>query len=428
MSGGGSAKQQVADYRLSLHFGICHGPVDALTALYYDEKAFWEGDEAANIKLPIALPNFLGGRTKEGGLVGEVRLMMGADTQVIEPYVAEKLGGTPENIPSFRGITSLFFSNAAIGFLWGSNSPYIRNLWAKVRRSPKGLDPTQAMIGPNANPAHIIYECLTNTAWGMGAAPSDIDLGSFNRCSKTLLDEGFGLSMIWTAQASIESFVNEVLNHIDGSISVHPRNGRLHLKLVRNDYSVATLPVLDPDNCVVSNFQRKGWGETVNEINVTWTNPQNEQEETVTWHALDNIANQGNIVSETRNYYGVRDGTLAMRLAMRDCAAASYPMATCDVEVDRTAWDWVPGDVVKLNWPELNIFGLVMRVGPIDYGRPGEMRVRVNLVEDVFHLPATAEAPPETGWEDPIVEPAPSQSRVEMAPTFLIARELGAVA
>jgi hypothetical protein len=430
MSGGGSsAKQQVADYRLSMHYGVCHGPVDALTGLFYDEKNFWTGEIKAPEILPINLPNFMGGPTKEGGLQGFVYVMHGAPDQVIDWSLAQKLGGTADTVPSFRGITSLFFTGGVgVGFYWGANSPYIRNLWVRVRRSPKGLDPDRAMIGANANPAHIIFECLTNTDWGMGSGTSAIDVDSFNRCAKTLADEGFGLSMIWTAQSSIESFVNEVLEHVDGSMSIHPRTGLLTMRLIRNDYQVDTLPEITPDNAVLSNFQRKGWGETINEINVTWTNPENEQEETITCHDLANIEMQGNIVSETRNYYGVRDAGLAMRLAQRDCAAAAYPMATCDVEVDRTAWNWAPGDVVRLTWPEYQISGLVMRVGTIDYGRPGEPRIRINLIEDIFYLPSTSIEPPSTGWDDPRVEPEPSQARVEMAPAFLIARELGAVA
>src|SRR5690606_12901100 len=95
------------------------------------------------------------------------------------------------------------------------------------------------------------------------------------------------------------------------------------------------------------NFRRKLWGETTNEIVVTWTNPASEDEETITYQSLGNIAMQGEVVSEGRNYYGIRNVELANTVAARDIVSASYPLAMATVEVDRRQWDILPGDCVK---------------------------------------------------------------------------------
>jgi hypothetical protein len=277
------------------------------------------------------------------------------------------------------------------------------------------------------NPAHIIYECLTDTNWGMGAAASSLDLDSFEAAAITLHDERFGLTMIWSQQTEIESFVGEVLDHIEAQLFLHPRTGLLTLKLIRGDYTNAGLPIVSPANAVLSNFQRKGWGETINEIIASYTDHESGKAETVGAHDLASISIQG-LVSDTRNYYGVRRRALAARLANRDLRVAAAPLATCDAELDRTQWDLVPGDVVKLNWPEYGIEQIVMRVGPVDYGAPGGSKIKVSLAEDVFGLDAgDFTDPPDSEWEDPAEDPsAIDHHQVLSLPYWTVVQVLGA--
>jgi hypothetical protein len=157
--------------------------------------------------------------------------------------------------------------------------------------------------------AHIIYDgALTEHRLGHGHGLTDIliDVDSFEDAGVVLYNEPLGLSMIWTRQSSIQDFIQEVLDHIQAALFVDPQTGLLTLKLIRGDYDVGTLPTIDPSNATLTNFGRKLWGEIVNEISVTWTNPDNEQDETVTVHDLASITTQGGIISDSRNYYGVR--------------------------------------------------------------------------------------------------------------------------
>ncbi len=282
--------------------------------------------------------------------------------------------------------------------------------------------------GPDANPAHIIYECLTDTDFGMGAPSTLIDVPSFEAAAQTLYDERLGLSLTWSRQTEIESFVQEILDHIEATLFINPRTGLFTLKLIRGDYDEGSLRILSPDNATLSKFQRKLWGDTINEIVVTYTNPSNENEETVTVHDIANIAMQGGIVSTARNYYGVRTAALATTLAYRDLRVAGAALASCDVEVDRSAWDLLPGDVVKVDWPEHGFTDLVMRVGPVNYGKPGDGKIKANLVEDVFALPtAVFEEPGGGEWEDPDTEPtAIDFVHVFTLPYFFAETALGA--
>lgn len=442
--GKGGAKAEVVDYYMSIHFGVCMGAVDKIKRIFVGEKEAWSGAVTTMTSENIYQPELFGGAKKEGGVGGTVHFLPGEGAQVLPDALAQRLGRIDGNdCPGFRGVTSLFFTGrddmadadplttestlysrfvGRPGFWWTSNQPYLQGVWVEVERAAVGLSVELAMIGPDTNPAHIIYECLTSSQFGMGAPPTIIDVDSFDAAAQTLFDEEFGLSMIWTRQSSVESFIGEVIDHIEGALFVNPRTGLLTLKLIRGDYDPATLPVLTPDNAKLSSFQMKGWGEIINEVIVSWTNPESEQEETVTAQDLGAIAAQGDIVSETHNYYGIRNATLAMKVAARDLRTSSAPLHTVSAVVDRTAWDLVPGDVVKLTWPEYGVEDLIMRVGPVDYGNVGDPAVKLSLVEDVFGLEAVETGiPPDTAWEDPSATPdAMTHARVITLPAWMV--------
>lgn len=425
-----TSKGTVTEYRLSMHFGVCHGPVDAITRLTIGEKIAWSGSIYEG-QLNFGDRNLFGGVEKEGGIEGAVIVLSGKDTQVLPEFLANKLGGTATTVPGFRGLLSVFFreydGQSRKGFYWSANSPYLKSPSFRVRRSPKGFYPERSMIGDDANPSHIIYECLTNNVWGMGGSTDQLDVNSFVAAADTLYNENFGMSLMWTGQTTIESFAQEILDHIEATFFLHPRTGLFTLKLIRQDFDPATLYEINESNSELLNFQRKGWGETTNEINASWTNPENEQEENVTVHSLGNIAAQGSIVSDGRNYYGVRNAQLALRMATRDLNAASYPIASVDVAVDRSAWSRVPGEVVAVTWPEHGLFRLPMRVGPIDYGRPKSPRIKINLVEDVFAIPATSYVDtPGSQWTDPTNPPTPLAYYTFLnAPYYMLSRIVG---
>lgn len=463
----GKPQVPVTDYTMSVHAGICCGPIDALLAIYTGEKKAWEGEVTTEDDIIIDNRQLYGGPEKEGGVQGIARFLPGGPAQVLPDSIAARFGLTGATMPGFRGVSSIFFHGdigaeelkaegrlaayAAIakvagfnfgkaasmikalnlhpapngvkgkpGFYWQSNNPNIKTIWAKVRRRAVGLTDSLALIadssveGSNsdtvvnldANPAHIIYEALTNTDWGMGAASTQINVSSFEAAALTLYNEQFGLSMLWTQSSTVEDFVSEVLDHIQATIYVNPRDGLITIKLLRADYDVATIPEFTPDNCVIAKLARKGEGELINEISVTWTNPANEEDETVTVQNLAGITASGAVISDGRNYYGIRNVNLAMQVGTRDLRAASAPLAKTEMLTSRKGWALVPGEVFKATYPEHGLDGTVFRVGNIKYGKPGDVNITVTISEDVFGLnPGSYVVPNSTAWRDPSRNP-----------------------
>lgn len=251
---------------------------------------------------------------------------------------------------------------------------------------------------PAANPAHMIYEALTDRSWGMGAHASAIDDAAFREAADIFFNEGFGLSMIWVQQQTIQSFVQEVLDHVEANLYVDPATGKFVLKAIRDDYDPNTLEVFNETNCEIRNFQRRSPTEITNEINLTWTNPDTEEEEVITQQDLGGIVvNNGEIISDNRNYYGIRNRFLAATVLARDLSAVTAPLATAEILVNRSAWSYAPGSTLKLSSQEHDAEELIMRVAKINYGKPGDSGIVASLTQDIFSFARPQVViPPET--------------------------------
>jgi hypothetical protein len=168
----------------------------------------------------------------EGGIVGAVDLVMGNAADGQNDYLAAKLGA---NVPAFRGVVSLVLRQPQLSAMNPYIKPWSAELTRIIRRSdgsPQWYSDKAAIAG-DMNPAHIIYECLTDRTWGRGYSSAEIDDVSFRAAADTLYAENFGLSILWDQQQDIEAFIERILQHIDGSIYVSPRTGLFTLKLIR---------------------------------------------------------------------------------------------------------------------------------------------------------------------------------------------------
>jgi hypothetical protein len=414
------------EYYISMHFGWCHGPIDQLMQVYFQEKAALDaGQEMSGPgSLKIKKTDLFGGFEREGGIIGTIDWRPGTMDQMQSDEMAQRYGYAKENMPGYRGLANLAFhgdSNSdQDGGSVGTNNPQVPSMWARLRRSSKTLGVNTAIIPSpdgvwyNSNPATMLHEILFDGQWGMGADNDDIEIPSFTGSAQTLFDEKFGMSLAWTKQTTIEALCQEILDHINGMMFFNPYTAKMNLKLIRNDYDRATLPSMGPDNAVLKSFQRKLWGETVNEIIVTWTDPTDgtEADTTITYQDPGNIAMQGTVSSETRNYYGIRDETLAANTCMRDLQSSSAPLATISLECLRTNWKHLdgtpimPGDCIKFVWPEYGIVQTILRVLEIDWGTVDSSKLTVNLIEDIFSFDLAQFAlPGGPVWTDPAADP-----------------------
>lgn len=451
MSGGGSSSQILGyKYFMDLHMGISRGPIDMLKEIEVGGKKAWpiaytyqtgggvvnEYDAVGGIvsssyvtetyatdpaPAPIAVstagvliraPELFGGEKKEGGIEGELDVMMGEITQGVNSRLSAMLGGSL--VSAFRGVVTLFYTG-----LIASMNPYPKVWRFRVCRALAGWDgavfhSTAAVIpltatypdvagGPPVvhdiyamNPAHIIYECYTNRDWGRGFPSSVLDAASFTAVANTLVSEGFGLCLKWSRADTVDAFVQIVLDHIGGAIYPARGTGLLTLKLIRGDYSIGPLPQFTTENGILSiedddSAMSQGM---VNEIIVKYVNPIDGKDGQIRVQNLGSMQSVGAVNSKTVEYPGLPTGSLAARIGQRDLRVHSTNLRRLKLTMNRKGYDLVPGGVMRISNPARGIGDMVLRIGKIT--DQTDSTLVIQAVQDVFSLSATSYVTPQT--------------------------------
>lgn len=445
---GGSSSQTIGyRYFMGLHMAICHGPVNSINAVYVGKRLLGEGEGTSGITTPITSNatvlindvNLFGGDQKEGGIYGNLDIELGGSSQGANAYLTSQFGS---GTPAFRGVTCVVFRGAPIdiGSVFNLTSfanpegggyitamtPYPKAWAFEVTDIPGGsLNPTKQNINNgSANGAHIIYESLTDPDWGLGYSDADIDLDSFSAAADTLFDEGFGLSLIYSQQSTMEEFIRHVLTHINAVLYPDRQSGKFKLVLIRDDFGDgAGLPVFDESNIAsLDFFERPAFAELVNEITINYRKRGDLEDSSITAQDLASIQAQEGIISQTSSFPGIDSADIASRVAVRELRQSSTPLARVRLIANREAWNVNPGDVIKLSWGAYGISEVILRVTAMDYGSLESGLIRIDAIEDVFGLPQNSYiTPTDTGWTDTVGPPivAPSSRLIEL-PYYVI--------
>lgn len=303
-------------------------------------------------------------------------------------------------IPGYRNLASVFlfgaFSGTDFRFIVGP-SPSVPALSFEVQSLPASwfgpnqqvaiLDGDVTVQQGDANPIDVLYDLLTGTRGKLGLDPSRIDTASFTAAAAKLDAEGLGMSRCWDSAQPAGNLVDEIMQLIDGVIYTDPTTSKVKVKLVRNDYTVSALPVINPSNCIeLQNCSIGGWTGVPNKIRVTFPDRGDDYRDgSATAQNMANAAGQDGQVREVQlQYPGCCHGALAQQLAARELAARSRPLLKCRALCDRSFYQTCPGDVVVLNWPEYGISGYVMRVAAVSRGTIEDEKIALDLMQDTF--------------------------------------------
>lgn len=143
----GKSSDQTAGYRFKLrnHAGLTYGPLDAYLEFRGGEKTAWSGRQTTNGTIGIFAPKLWGGDKDQGGIVGNLFVMMGGADQTPNAMLVSAFGPLTA---AWRG-----FATVAFDGLYGSNNPYPQPQSHKVEKILKGWDndvcwyPEKAAIG-----------------------------------------------------------------------------------------------------------------------------------------------------------------------------------------------------------------------------------------------------------------------------------------
>lgn len=264
------------------------------------------------------------------------------------------------------------------------------------------------------NPAHIIYECATNSVWGRGLSPSLIDADSFKACATKLVDEGFGLCLRWNRQEDIDKFVKTIVDHVGAAVFIDRQTGLLTMKLIRDDYDPAALPAYTYQNGIldITEDSSSSSDTSYNEITVAFIDPVSGKRGTMRSHNLASFQALGTVISTTVEYLGAPTAALAARLAQRDLQMNTGDLRRLKITMDRVGWYISPADVFKISIPSRGIDSMIVRAGQIEDGPIEDETIIITAVQDVFSLPDTAFTTPQPSyWTPPDKTPRPVEQR-----------------
>ena len=301
--------------------------------------------------------------------------------------------------------------------LFGDPTPVVTTPTANIVITSDGTGSIEAM-----NPAHILYECVTNKIWGRGLPAALIDDDSFSTAAATLYDEGFGLCLMWNRQDDIDQFIKLVCDHIGAALYIDRQTGLLTLKLIRADYDTDNLPVFDFSNGLLDivNDEISSSQTTYNEIIVSYNDPYLDKVGEVRVQNLASYQALGTIISNKVEYLGLATSQLALRVAQRDLEINSSELRRFKLKFSRAGWQIAPAGVFAIHAPSRGIDKIILRAGAIEDSSLADGTITIDAIQDVFSLPETSFIEPQpSGWIPPDKTPRIISTRLVTELTYV---------
>ncbi len=405
------AKKQTIGYRyyLGLQLAFSRGVVEGVDRIWMGDKVLRSGETAADVL--VDLPQLFGGPEKGGGVKIHFKWYFGTGTQTADSYLANHQSPPVAYSHTFHAV----LTDGAGGPAYIGEAAQVRNIAIEAFRYPNQLAVTggKHRIGDEANPICFLYELLVaNTDWGIQFSESDTLLvgtvaqGALRAVAEQLADEGIGYTIVFDRELSVTDMISEIERHVDGAFRLDVTDGKYKIILARP--TVGAIPVVDSSNSKTISFTRGGWGDTRNELRVSYLDREKEYNSTF---AMDfELANReivGSRSIQSLNFPGIKNATLANLSAAREMLGMSYPLARGSLELNRTLWKLQRGDVFDWTDEDEGVVSMRCRIIKIRYGDDQKRKIVADFVEDIYRLETTGFVdPPPSQWQPPIFDPA----------------------
>jgi hypothetical protein len=391
-------------YYLKFQMAFCHGPINKAGNPLFGEKQINPSLAAlfdltllrpSSYEIPFDDGNFFGGETRGGGASGILHIRAGWDDQMPAPQY--KNGITDNN--AYRGVVTVdVYKNGSPGGIWIGNSEQLRQITIDFERTTEGWDgeiwyPEKINIARDPddyepyndmNFAHIVYESLTNSKWGMGGSRDQIDDASFRLCADKCYDEGLGGSFKWEHEMEIKAFIDRVCEHMGGGLRWNETIGKWQLVLLRGDYDVETIPLYTPSNSKLIEYETVGNGERINQITLKYTDIRTFEQTSFTAHDLGNQMSQNAEIPMTLDRPGLTDAATARAHLTREIFTRVSPMSKIKIDVFRGTSPMGYAGVFKYQEPVHHLLPRVYRALKVGKGDIETTMMKVEAVADVW--------------------------------------------
>lgn len=269
------------------------------------------------------------------------------------------------------------------------------------------------------NPAHIVYEALTNPLWGRGLdTVEDIDEDSFIYAANLFCAERFGICLAWYRKDDIDVFIKKVCDLAAMDVYTDRETGKTVIKPIRFDYDPDDVPLFTPETGLLAiDLDDSATADNAySEIIGTSVDPVSNLEFQRRVHNLAAYQSQKAPSSLDQDYKGIPTKELLDRVLLRDLRVMSSGLKKYNLTMDRRGFRVTPGSVIRISHPKRQIANLILRINEIDDTDQVNGVLRMKATVDVFGLPATSYlGESENPWVAPskVATPAPDEELIE---------------
>ncbi|WP_147716213.1 phage tail tip fiber protein [Klebsiella variicola] len=286
-------------------------------------------------------------------------------------------------------------------------------------------DLTDNVNKPSSNPPSQLYDFMTNTEFGFGLDPNDIDIQSFRNMAQYCKNNHFYSNGAIQYDKSFKENIESILQTFGGVL--YESNGVLYLNVDAPDIPVQHF---DESNILGTvNITTGSKSEYVNTMDSTYTNPDGDYSEDIIRFPSDAISNatiakDGYIIKKDLNYKWVQDKTQLATLSNIELLKSKYISNTITFNTYIT--DMKVFDVFTISFKEAgfdnNKYRVVSRTVPMTVDKSGIVQITAISYDDGIYQGKDPGNFPQTGLTN-----LPNPTYVE-PPSNLQAQRLGATA
>ncbi len=357
---------------------VCHGTVDGLDEILFDDDVVWTGpvSRGSSDSTAITVPDR-----------GTITIYWGTATQPLDANLAASGVTHPAYRRQCFVVVDLFL---------GANKTSMPNMEFVLRRAPVAPWITgSALIGLDANPVAVFAELWASEVFGLGLTASHLDETAMNAVAATLAAEGMGISPVLTSPTSFNQVLGFLIENIDAFPVIDPGTGKIGLRLVRD--GEATVAWDEDDFTDPPDVDAGGWESTYNLLTVKFTNREKAwTADGVSFRDRGNFALTGSTRTRSVERPWVTQQAVAWRIAASLGRQAALPVMTGTARVKRTSTAGVQvGDLVTLTHTAAGLTALKVRIAELTVDKPDSPEVAIRWKEDRGWLNAipTAVAP-----------------------------------
>lgn len=394
-------------FTVDLICAICLGPDVKLREIWVGENRIWSGNVGPTGTFTVAENDY--------GLSGvECYFTGGAYDQPKPPGI--------ETDTRYPGIAYIVLKGvrADVG---------IGELTFEVERYVAPFGSTGNTSNLDINVASAMYDLLTNEWGGMGIPASY--LGASFTSAFTYFRTHFGYcSVVIESPMSGGSVMQLLQQQVNSSLFSNPKTGKLELIITSDtDYNRSSAINIGPSSARnISQFQKKGWNDTIKSLELTYSNRSVSYEPTTI--VAKGTENYSPLQSKKTVGFGfpyVCQEDVAVYISKRLLAEGYVPTFSGRVTMNRQGADAVPGSVSLLSWPHWNLWSV-----PVIIDRVRKNPLSENTVDITFRqwstpdgADITVELPKEGDAVDfGYIPQAPIDAFIQTAPFWLL-REAG---